>query len=140
MSAGSLARTVVRLAARSGAALLGLAVLASFVSGKSYSVTQLGDVAEGKAVFFTSCVGCHEPPSTAGLTQDEIARNETALPADETEAVATRGPYLSGLFGRKAGSLPDYQYSDAMKAADVIWTEDTLPLYVLIGWRCASTP
>ena len=122
---------VLRMASSSAAALLGLVVLATFVSGPSYSGAQLGDVTKGKAVFFTRCVGCHEPPSTVGLTEDEIARNEAALPADETEAVPTRGPSLSGLFGRKAGSLPDYQYSDAMKAADVIWTEDTLQLYLL---------
>ena len=30
------------------------------------------------------------------------------------------GPSLHGLFGRKAGSEPDYNYSPAMKKADVI--------------------
>lgn len=36
------------------------------------------------------------------------------------------GPRLWGLFGRKAGALPDYRYSPAMKNSDVIWTEATL--------------
>ncbi|MEO6298842.1 MAG: c-type cytochrome [Paracoccaceae bacterium] len=118
------------MASSSAAVLLGLVVLAMFVTGPSHSEAQLGEVNKGKAAFFTRCVGCHEPPSTVGLTEDEIARNEAALPADETEAVPTRGPSLSELFGRRAGSLPDYQYSDAMKTADVIWTEDTLQLYL----------
>jgi cytochrome c len=35
------------------------------------------------------------------------------------------GPPLQGTIGRKAGSSY-WHYSDAMKAADIIWTEDTL--------------
>lgn len=40
------------------------------------------------------------------------------------------GPYLLGLFGRKAGSVEGYRYSDAMKSADLVWSEDTLDAYL----------
>ncbi len=40
------------------------------------------------------------------------------------------GPRLHGVFGRKAGSLPDYRYSDVMKKSTVIWTEQTLDAYL----------
>jgi cytochrome c len=40
------------------------------------------------------------------------------------------GPSLHGLFGRKAGSVPGYAYSPAMKNADVTWDEDTLSKYL----------
>jgi cytochrome c len=33
------------------------------------------------------------------------------------------GPNLHGVVGRKAGSLPGYAYSPAMKAQDFAWTE-----------------
>lgn len=39
------------------------------------------------------------------------------------------GPHLMGLFGRKAGGVEGFQYSDAMKQAGengLIWNEDTL--------------
>lgn len=36
------------------------------------------------------------------------------------------GPHLVGVFGRKAGGLEDYKYSDALKKADVTWDEGTL--------------
>lgn len=39
------------------------------------------------------------------------------------------GPHLKGVFGRPAGSLPDYRYSDAMKAAGaggLVWDEAAL--------------
>jgi cytochrome c len=34
------------------------------------------------------------------------------------------------LFGRKAGTVPDYNYSAAMKNSVVVWNEDTLKQYL----------
>jgi cytochrome c len=36
------------------------------------------------------------------------------------------GPPLAGLFGRRAGSVADYAYSDALRASGIIWTEETV--------------
>lgn len=36
------------------------------------------------------------------------------------------GPRHAGLFGRHAGSLDDYNYSDAMRGSGVVWDETTL--------------
>ncbi len=36
------------------------------------------------------------------------------------------GPNLSGIFGRQAGSLPDFAYSEALLAADFVWTPAAL--------------
>ncbi len=40
------------------------------------------------------------------------------------------GPNLHGVFGRRAGSLPDYPYSDAMRQADITWSEETLDAFL----------
>lgn len=40
------------------------------------------------------------------------------------------GPRLHGVFGRKAGSLPDYRYSEAMKKSGVVWTAETMDKYL----------
>ncbi|MFX7894976.1 cytochrome c family protein, partial [Acinetobacter baumannii] len=40
------------------------------------------------------------------------------------------GPQLNGLLGRKAGSLPGYAYSPAMKASGLVWTEATLTAFL----------
>ena len=40
------------------------------------------------------------------------------------------GPNLHGLFGRKAGSLPNFAYSPAMKESGVVWDDDTLTKYL----------
>jgi cytochrome c len=58
-----------------------------------------GEPEAGKADF-TQCAACH--------TTVEGGPNMT-------------GPNLYGIFGRKAGSGPDYAYSDALKAAGWTW-------------------
>jgi cytochrome c len=40
------------------------------------------------------------------------------------------GPRHAGLFGRRAGSLDDYNYSDAMRAAGIVWDETTLDQFL----------
>ena len=40
------------------------------------------------------------------------------------------GPNLHGVLGRKAGSVPDYGYSDGMRRADIVWSEDTLDQFL----------
>ena len=84
-------------------------------SSPSVGDDQIGDASLGKKVYFSRCIACHEPPSFDGLTTEEIAMNEAALPADAQEYTPGRGPSLSGLLGRKAGSLAGYNYSDAMR-------------------------
>lgn len=40
------------------------------------------------------------------------------------------GPRLYGLFGRVAGSVPDYKYSEALKNSGLIWTDETLDTFL----------
>ena len=40
------------------------------------------------------------------------------------------GPSLHGVVGRKAASLPDYPYSDALKRSGLTWDEATLDKWV----------
>ncbi len=40
------------------------------------------------------------------------------------------GPHHCGLFGRRAGSVPGFQYSDAMKHSDIVWTARTLDRFL----------
>jgi len=51
------------------------------------------------------------------------------------------GPNLHGVIGRRAGSLPDYAYSDGMRRAGFVWSAQTLdtflqsPTHVVPGTR-----
>jgi cytochrome c len=40
------------------------------------------------------------------------------------------GPHLHRIIGRKAGSLPNYGYSSAMKGADFVWDEAKLNRFI----------
>lgn len=66
------------------------------------------DAATG-ARAFKQCASCHQvgPDARAGF-----------------------GPQLNGLFGRRAGTTPDFAYSDAMKRSGIVWDERTLSAYL----------
>lgn len=66
-----------------------------------------GDPEAGQKVF-RKCATCHEVKTT---------RNKV-------------GPHLVGIFGRPAGALEDFKYSDAMANADIVWNEETIGAYV----------
>ena len=40
------------------------------------------------------------------------------------------GPNLHNIIGRKAGSLPNYGYSSAMKGADFVWDNEKLDSFI----------
>ena len=40
------------------------------------------------------------------------------------------GPNLHNIVGRKAGSLPNYGYSSAMKGADFVWDKEKLDSFI----------
>lgn len=56
------------------------------------------------------------------------------------------GPSLRGVYGRKAGSVENYVYTDAMKTSQVVWNETTLTKFlenqndVVIGTKMIISP
>jgi cytochrome c len=54
----------------------------------------------------------------------------TACAACHTEKPDALGPSLKGIVGRKSASLEDFRYSNAMKRANLTWTEDNLREYL----------
>jgi len=74
------------------------------------ALAQEGD-AEAGAAIFKKCATCH------------------VVDSDKNKV----GPSLKGLFGRKAGTHPDFSYSSGMKAAGeggLVWDETTLRDYL----------
>lgn len=41
-----------------------------------------------------------------------------------------QGPTLAGLFGRKAGSISGFRYSEAMRKSGVVWSSETLDKFL----------
>ena len=51
-----------------------------------------------------------------------------------TEGSARKaGPSLYEVFGRRAGTLPDYPYSETLTGSDIVWTEETIDQLFLDG-------
>jgi cytochrome c len=61
-----------------------------------------GDAMRGQQIYESRCIACHSPDANRV------------------------GPMHRGVFGRKAGSLPDYTYSKALKGSDFVWGDQTL--------------
>ena len=77
----------------------------AFALGASALAQAAGDPAKGELIY-QRCQGCHS-----------IDRNRT-------------GPMHKGLFGRPAGTVPGFAYSDAMKNSGIVWSEQTLDQFL----------
>ena len=73
--------------------------------------------------------GVESTPSDAG--QGKVAFNACKACHSVVAGEHKIGPSLHGLFGRRAGSMPDFlRYSEAMQEADIVWTEETVRAYL----------
>ena len=110
-----------------------MATVVSFfllLAGSACGDDRMDFVVAGRAVFFHRCVVCHQPPSFVGLTKEELSSYDASLPASPDE-LTSRGPPLSGLIGRAAGSQQGFEYSDALKEVNFAWTSDRLRQFLL---------
>jgi cytochrome c len=81
------------------------AALAGFVfllAGSSFFLLGQGQSPNGKELFERRCGGCH------------------ALDRGK------EGPRLAGVYGRVAGSVDSFEYSDALKNSKIIWKDESL--------------
>jgi len=85
-----------------------LVVLATFLSGfalvvvaSSFSIRS-DEAQPDAALFQRRCGGCHS------LDRDK------------------EGPRLQGVYGRTAGTVDSFTYSDALKKSKLVWNDDTL--------------
>jgi cytochrome c len=66
-----------------------------------------GDPAAGERVF-RQCQACH------------------VIDAEQNRV----GPHMVGIFGREAGAVEGFNYSDAMANSGIVWDEETIAAYL----------
>ena len=87
-------------------ALISVGAALAFATGAVAAARNApGDAGAGEAIY-SRCVACH------------------ALAYDRT------GPRHCGLFGRRAGSVAGFEYSDAMKGSTIVWNAKTLDRFL----------
>ena len=87
---------------------LGRVALLSGIACLGLSTFSASEDADGQLMFNNACRTCHS-----------IREGDNRL-----------GPHMRGVIGRKAGSLPDYSYSSAMRGADFVWDEKNLERFI----------
>jgi cytochrome c len=90
---------------RAAAQALAACAAAVALSSPHIAYAAPGDPKAGEAIY-ARCAACH------------------ALAYDRT------GPRHCGLFGRRAGTVPGFDYSDAMKKSGMVWNEATLDRFL----------
>jgi cytochrome c len=83
-------------------AFAGLAGIALATPAHSQLQTAAASAGQGRQLFEKRCTGCH------------------SLDADK------EGPRLRGVYDRRAGSVPGFAYSDALRNANFAWDADSL--------------
>jgi cytochrome c len=87
--------------------VFGVVVVAALSVSMS-AAAPAADVENGKSIW-NKCRACHQ--------LGENAKNMV-------------GPILNGLFGRKAGTIEGYTYSEANKGSGIVWDEKTFREYI----------
>jgi cytochrome c len=90
------------------------------ISGEPVGAVVMGSPEDPLAAFagdpgaevYRACVACH-----------------TLNAADGVRA----GPTLAGIFGRKIATLPGYNFSEALKKLDIVWTPETVSKLFELG-------
>jgi cytochrome c len=92
---------------------IGSWILVSALSlGLSACGSKGGDATRGRELYAKECAACH---SLSASTEN--------------------APMHCGLFGRKAGTVPGFPYSEAMRSAGLVWDEKTLDEFLEAPYR-----
>jgi cytochrome c len=70
------------------------------------------------------------PPDAEAATGEVVFNNACRTCHTTRDGDNRLGPHLYKIVGRKAGSLPNYGYSSAMKSADFVWDETRLNRFI----------
>jgi cytochrome c len=84
-------------------ALAAVGVLAALAASPAHAA---GDAARGEAAYAARCVACHS--------------------VDEHRV----GPLHRGVYGRRAATQPEFDYTDALRRSGLVWNDKTLDAWL----------
>ena len=93
---------------RNGLGRVALLSGVAYLAMSTFSASEDADLTSGQLLFNNACRTCHST----------------------REGDNRLGPHMRGIIGRKAGSLPNYSYSSAMRGANFVWDEENLDRFI----------
>jgi cytochrome c len=99
------------------------------LSAGADEVTRLWDLESRSEVGASGIVdeaAAAEPGESENSRGAELFRKCIACHTVTADGGNRAGPTLYGVFGRRAGAIESYNYSDALEHSDLVWTEETI--------------
>jgi cytochrome c len=81
-------------------------------------------------ILISSSSGAQGPQGGDAASEQQAFNNACRTCHTTKEGDNRLGPHLHEIIGRKAGSLPDYDYSSAMKRAGFVWDKEKLERFI----------
>jgi cytochrome c len=112
----------------------------TLLTGGTDRMIRRWDAATGEPLG-TVVMGAPEDPlaAFAGDPGAEVFRACVACHTLKADDGVRAGPTLAGIFGRRIASLPGYNFSEALKKLDIVWTPETVSKLFEVG-PMAYTP
>jgi cytochrome c len=83
------------------------------------------------AIVTLAIIGAARPGMAADVTAGQTEFNKCKICHTlDASGRSTVGPNLHGLFGRKAGTVDKFAYSESMKNSGIVWDDATLTKYL----------
>jgi len=112
----------------------------TLLTGGADNIIRRWNAATGDPIDPMLLVAAGDPLAAyAGDRGADIFRACVACHTLSTEQANRAGPTLANLFGRRIATLPGYNFSEALKRLDIVWTPETVSRLFEIG-PSAYTP
>jgi len=112
----------------------------TLLSGGTDRLVRRWDVSTGEHIGAVPLAGNDDPLAAyAGDHGAEVFRACVACHTLSPDEGNRAGPTLAGIFGRRIATLPGYNFSEALKKLDIVWTPETVSKLFEVG-PTAYTP
>lgn len=106
----------------------------TLITGGADNAIRRWDTRTGEPIAALSAAGPEDPLAAyAGDPGAQVYRACIACHSLKPDDGHRAGPSLHGIFGRRIASLPGYNFSEALKRLDIVWTPETLSKLFELG-------
>jgi cytochrome c len=106
----------------------------TLVTGGTDRMVRRWDAVSGDHIGMVALAAAEDPLAAhAGDRGAEVYRACVACHTLDPDEGNRAGPTLHGIFGRRIASLPGYNFSEALKKLDIVWTPETVSKLFEVG-------